>query len=196
MRSPDGPPGGGVADELDEHFRALYLANFNAILAYALRRTDERSDAADVASETFLVAWRRLHEAPPGDLRPWLFGIARNVLANQQRSGRRRTRLGVRLRTVVTEADLPDHAGAVVERDRVRQALATLSESDRELLTLVAWDDLSPTEAAEALEISPGAARTRLMRARQRLAKALGDDAADDGHVQVVRIDYATEEGR
>ena len=56
----------------------------------------EQADAADVTAETFLVAWRRYDDAPPGDGRPWLFGIARHVLANHHRSGRRRDRLGLR----------------------------------------------------------------------------------------------------
>lgn len=185
-----------LADPPSVRFRALYDANFQAILGYALRRVDQPADAADVVSETFLVAWRRLEDAPPGDFRPWLFGIARNVLLNQHRSTRRRARLGERLRTFLAGSDVSDLADDVAEQDRVRRALAVLSEADRELLTLIAWDDLSPSEAAAVLGIAAGTARMRLARARARFAEALGDAAPRPGHVRGVPHDFATEEGR
>ncbi|NYJ03004.1 RNA polymerase sigma-70 factor (ECF subfamily) [Nocardioides thalensis] len=174
---PDHPPTARA-----DHYRRLYLAHFGGILGYAVRRVDSRADAADVVSETFLVAWRRLDDAPPGEERPWLYGIARNVLANHHRSVRRRGRLGARLRDVLAEDVVPDPADGVVERDRVREALGRLSADDRELLTLVAWDGLSAPEAAQVLGIAPGATRMRLTRARRRFAEALGDSPPGDGH--------------
>lgn len=185
-----------LADPPAVRFRALYDANFEAVLGYALRRVDQPADAADVVSETFLVAWRRLEDGPPGDFRPWLFGIARNVLLNQHRSTRRRGRLAERLRTFLASSDVSDLADGVAEQDRVRRALAVLSEADRELLTLIAWDDLSPSEAAAVLGIAAGTARMRLARARARFAEALGDAAPAAGHVRGVPHDFATEEGR
>ncbi len=185
-----------LADPSTARFRALYDANFQAVLGYALRRVDQPADAADVVSETFLVAWRRLDEAPAGDYRPWLFGLARNVLLNQHRSTRRRVRLGERLRAFLGGADVPDPAAGVAEQDRVRRALATLSAAARELLTLIAWDDLTPREAAEVLGIAAGTARMRLARARARFAQALGDAVPVAGHVRGVPHHFATEEGR
>jgi len=170
----------------EETFRAAYDAGFSALLGYALRRVADPADAADVVSETFLTAWRRWDDAPPGDVRPWLFGIARNVLANQARTLRRRERLGGRLRDLLSSTALPDPATGVAERDRIRRALGALGEDDRELLTLVGWDDLSPTEAAEVLGIAPGTARMRLSRARARLENLLADGDAPTaaGHDQ------------
>jgi RNA polymerase sigma-70 factor, ECF subfamily len=81
-----------------ERFRAFYLGSYLPILGYALRRTSTPDDAADVVAETFLVLWRRLDDVPiEEETRPWLYGIARNVMANGQRAERRRERLTARL---------------------------------------------------------------------------------------------------
>jgi DNA-directed RNA polymerase specialized sigma24 family protein len=124
-----------------------------------------------------------------------LFGVARNVLANHHRSVRRRGRLGERLRDVLAGDMAPDPAIDVAERDRVVRALSRLSPDDRELLTLVGWDGLAPTEAAAVLNIAPGATRMRLSRARRRFAEALGDAPMDSGHDLSPTPD-ATEEDR
>src|SRR5205085_3126167 len=85
-------------------FNVLYEANYERILGYALRRT-QHADALDVVSETFTVAWRRLAQLPEGDeARLWLYGTARRVLANHQRSLRRRARLGGRLHDEASSA--------------------------------------------------------------------------------------------
>jgi len=178
-----------------DHFRGVYEANFGAILGYAVRRVDDPTDAADVVSETFLVAWRRLDDVPPGQERLWLFGVARNVLANHHRSVRRRGRLGERLRDELPHDVVPDPAVDAAERDRVRRALSRVSPDDRELLTLVGWDGLAPTEAAAVLGIAPGATRMRLSRARRRFAEVLGDAPAEGGHDSSTHHD-ATEEER
>ncbi|KAA1427569.1 RNA polymerase sigma factor [Nocardioides antri] len=190
-----------AADEHDpeQQFRALYDGNFAAVLGYTLRRVEQPADAADVVSEVFLVAWRRLDEAPPGDGRPWLFGIARNVLANYHRGLRRRHRLGSRLRDSLTRDVEPDPAVGVAEWDRVRSVLLRLRPDDRELLMLVGWDGLTPTEAARVVGIAAGTARMRLARARQRfreLAEAAGDAPAAAGHVLAVPFEHATGERR
>jgi RNA polymerase sigma-70 factor (ECF subfamily) len=157
------------------HFNRLYRVHGRAVLAYALRRVEQREDAADVVAETFLVAWRRLGEVPSGDgARLWLYGVARRVIANLRRSERRRTRLGQRLaETLRTElATHPAPRGGAAEALR---AMAELGEEDRELLLLVSWEGLSPGEAAKVLEISSLAARSRLHRARRRLRAAMAD---------------------
>ncbi|GAB3855207.1 hypothetical protein GCM10028801_10390 [Nocardioides maradonensis] len=171
--------------DAERRFRALYDGSFSAVLGYALRRVEQPADAADVVSEVFLVAWRRYDEAPPGDARPWLFGIARHVLSNAHRSGRRRERLGARLRGVLARDVVPDPAIGVAEWDRVRRTLLRLGPDDRELLMLVGWDGLTPSEAAEVIGIAPGTARMRLARARERFQRHwAGDAAATPGHVQ------------
>lgn len=190
----------------DEHgrarFAAAYTAHVRAVLGYALRRVEVQEDAADVVAETFVVAWRRWGEVPPDEVRPWLLGVARRVLANQQRSHRRRERLGARLRDVVGAAVVPDPADGVADRDRLGLALGRLSAADRELLTLVAWEELTPTEAAQVLGIAAGTARMRLSRARERFEaawRATGDAGDRSGHhspARPVRGVLAPKEGR
>ncbi|MEV4259420.1 RNA polymerase sigma factor, partial [Spirillospora sp. NPDC049652] len=86
-------------------FEDLYAENRAKVLGYALRRTGDPQDAADVVAETFLVAWRRLDDVPPGDeARLWLYGVARRVLAGQRRGERRRSALGARLRSELAAA--------------------------------------------------------------------------------------------
>ncbi|HEY0530759.1 MAG TPA: sigma-70 family RNA polymerase sigma factor [Actinoplanes sp.] len=163
----------------EEHFRRVYAGNFEAVLAYATRRVPQPADAADVVAETFLVAWRRHREIPPGDeARLWLYGVARRILANHHRGDARRERLRQRLLSFAEAApgiDLPS-------RLAVRQALAMLPEPDRELLMLTAWEGLEPREAATVLRIGPAAVRTRLSRARTRLRNLLGDAPGPPGH--------------
>lgn len=165
----------GQADR--DRFAALYADNARALLGYALRRCPTPEDAADLVSEVFLVAWRRLDEVPAGpDARPWLFGTARLTLANQRRGAARRIRLGETLRRHVGEALAEDPARAVVRRERdgdLDRALTTLSELDRGLLTLIAWDGMTPAQAAATLGLRPAVVRVRLHRARQRLRQAL-----------------------
>lgn len=170
----------------EQRFRALYDGNFTAVLGYALRRVDQPADAADVVSEVFLVAWRRYDEAPAGDGRPWLFGIARHVLSNYHRSARRRQRLGGRLRDTLARDVTPDPAIGAAEWDRVRRILLQLGPDDRELLMLVGWDGLTPTEAAAVVGIAPGTARMRLSRARARFRALCGDADEEAGHVDDV----------
>ena len=169
--------------EHEQRFRRVYASNFPALLAYAARRVDQPEDASDVVAETFLVAWRRRGHLPPHDeIRLWLYGVARRVLANHHRGGARRERLGERLRQRIVAAVSRDPAGEVPQRLQVRAALALLDEPDRELIMLTAWEGLQPREAAEVLGISAGAARTRLSRARARLREAIGDDPEAAGH--------------
>ncbi|WP_320669952.1 RNA polymerase sigma factor [Patulibacter defluvii] len=165
-----------------ERFAALYAENAQALLGYALRRCPTPEDAADLVSDVFLVAWRRLDEVPAGaDARPWLFGTARLTLANQRRGAARRTRLGQELRRHVGAAAGEDPAGALVRRERdgeLERALAALSDLDRGLLTLIAWEGLTPAQAAVALGLRPAVVRVRLHRARQRLRRTLEEQEA------------------
>jgi len=122
------------------------------------------------------VAWKKRDGIPLGDeARPWLYGIARNVVRNHARSGQRRIRLNSKA-LAVSELMPADPEMQVVRRleDRlVAEAAAQLSDRDREILMLHAWEDLSVADIAVALELSATAAHMRLQRALKRLAKAL-----------------------
>ena len=163
-------------------FERVYRDCGTAVLGYALRRSASREDALDVVAETFATAWRRRADLPSDleDARPWLFGIARNCLANSLRSTGRAGRLGERLAAAFEPGAVPDPA-VVHEQSadaaRVREALRELSEEDRELITLVAWEGLSPVEVATALGLSAGTTRVRLHRARGRLRLLLAPTA-------------------
>lgn len=155
-------------------FRALFDTCSRPVLAYALRRVREPADAAEVVAETFLVAWRRLGEVPAGDAaRPWLFGVARRVLANQRRGDRRRNVLEERLRAQLSTHVVLDHADATGAGLEVRAALARLDAEDRELLLLIAAEGLAPAEIALVLDVPAVTVRTRLHRARRRLEREL-----------------------
>jgi RNA polymerase sigma-70 factor (ECF subfamily) len=152
-------------------FDRLWEANYEAILGYALRRTDSSDDAADVVAETFLTAWRRACDAPGGEqVRLWLFGIARRVLANQQRGRRRHDRLAHRL-----HAAQPRAAPAAEDTGAVAEAFARLRPDDRDLLTLVAVEELSTAQVAAVYGCSHVTARVRLHRARGRFARELAN---------------------
>ncbi|SDT28539.1 RNA polymerase sigma factor [Actinoplanes derwentensis] len=185
-------------DEHEQRFRRVYAENFQALLAYALRRVEQPADAADVVSETFLVAWRRSRDLPPEEeIRLWLYGVARRVLANHHRGGTRRERLGDRLRQRLTAVLSRDPGSDVPQRLVVRAALARLDETDRELMMLTIWEGLQPREAAEVLALNPGAVRTRLSRARARLRELVGDDLGPPGHeLDVLTGTAAPKEGR
>jgi RNA polymerase sigma factor (sigma-70 family) len=162
----------------DEVFEDAYRSSGTAVLGYALRRSASREDALDVVAETFAIAWRRRTDMPadPEEVRPWLFGIARLCLANALRSTTRARRLGQRLADSFTDATVPDPSRLHENRAEsrlVHRALEQLSPEDRELVTLIAWEGLTPAQAATALGLSAGTARVRLHRARAGLRAAL-----------------------
>lgn len=172
-------------------FEALFEQHWSAVHAYARRRVRTADDAHDVAAETFTVAWRRFAEIPPEHTLPWLYRTAANVLHNRDRGDRRRARLGAKL------ASLPDGRAAdpadIATDDRVLvEAFTTLSEDDREVLRLVAWEGLTNTEVALVLRVSTNAAALRVSRARRRLESAIataeraGDltEAPPSGHAR------------
>ena len=164
----------------EERFSTLFADTNLALLAYAVRRVADPADAADVVAETYLVAWRRIGDVPSGDgARPWLFGVARRVLANFYRGERRRSALADRLRASLVEVVPPPDAGPRTGSD-VETALAGLDENDQEILRLVAWEELARDEIAIALGLSRTAVRVRLHRARRRLAARMAQIASDD----------------
>ncbi len=163
-----------VDDSSRGRFEAVYSQTYEPILGYALRRCDSPEDAADVVAETFATAWRRVDVLPPGDeARLWLYGIARNILANHhRRQARRPVALAAEL------ADVYAGRGRIVPEDSVAmsaiaEAFGAISDDDREILSLVAWEGLDHGEIATVLGASRNAVRIRLHRARKRFSKAL-----------------------
>ncbi len=157
----------------EQRFAELFADTNRVLLAYAIRRVADPSDAADIVAETYLVAWRRLADVPPGDhARPWLFGVARRVLGNHYRGERRRTALADRLRANLSEVVEPP-SGVLTD---VERALARLSPDDQEILRLAAWEELAREEIAIVLGLSRTAVRVRLHRARRRLAERMAQE--------------------
>lgn len=183
-----------------ERFRAIYVSNYARVLGYALRRTESPDDAADVVAETFLAAWRRLEDVPPGEeTRLWLYGVARRVLANQRRGSVRRTRLGERLRRELTVRQTNAAATEDEQLGRFQAVFDSLRPRDQEVLALVAWEGLRTEELAKVLGCSSNAAKILLHRARKRFAAELGrlevevKPGGSSGHVGVARAEARRE---
>lgn len=155
-------------------FAALWTAHHGSVLAYCRRRASAEM-AADAATATFAVLWQRI-AGPPADPLPWLYAVARRELANRRRA---QSRFGAFLRRlsddrVVTGAEIAaDASSQAMDRSSARSALARLRPDDRELLMLIGWEGLSPTDAATSLGISVATFSVRLHRARQRLQSQL-----------------------
>jgi RNA polymerase sigma factor (sigma-70 family) len=169
----------------ERRFRELYARHYASILAYALRRSPDRTEAEDVVADTFLVLWRRLEDAPRQDeeIPLWLYGIARRVLANRHRARQRQERVAQRFADLLAEGPaLEDVAAHRRNARRLLEALLALSEQDRELLMLAAWERLSTGELAVILGCSENAAAIRLHRARKRLTEVYRKENAASGH--------------
>jgi RNA polymerase sigma factor (sigma-70 family) len=162
-------------DDPFERFTSLYDQFYRNVLRYALQHT-ERDSAEDVASEVFLIAWRRRDSIPDPPL-PWLLGVARNLLSKHAGAGRRRRQLTERIAALTSTADLAawDAGDYVVEREMALAVFVSLPDRDVETLTLVTWHGLSIADAATVVGCSPRAFTVRLHRARRRLTEALRD---------------------
>ena len=174
-----------ASDDRELAFRRIYEANYARITAFARRRVDG-ADVDDVVAETFLVAWRRLGAVPGGERTlPWLYGVARRVVSERRRSGRRRDRLVTRLGGLRPDDDArASDVDQFDEHARVQAALALLRERDQEILRLAEWEEMTTAEISVVLECSPNASAIRLHRAHKRFAKALG---AVDARIGAVR---------
>ena len=159
-------------------FDALFTEHQRAVLAYTMRRTPTLADAEDAASETFVIAWRKFDSVPADAPVPWLYAVARRVLANQRRGNGRRERLASLLKV---EDDVPTPLRVGEDLDGpVFEALSSLSPADQEVLRLVAWEELGNQEMAQVLGISANAVAIRLHRARTRFAAAISKFGPED----------------
>jgi RNA polymerase sigma factor (sigma-70 family) len=158
----------------------LFDRHAAAVFRFLARRAGSAA-AEDLLSEVFaaaLDARKRVVAHHSGSALPWLYGIALNVLRRHLRT------LGQRhivTRDPGMDWDAVDaRLDAEAQRSQLRAALRDLSAGERDILLLVAWEGLTPTEAAQALGISKVAARSRLHRARQRALHTLTADRPDD----------------
>jgi RNA polymerase sigma-70 factor, ECF subfamily len=165
--------------EAPQAFGRLFDRHYDAVRAYLYRRVGPDA-APDIAAEVFTAAFDARHrydQARP-EARPWLFGIATNLLRRHRRTEVRRVR-------ALARVERPAHGdggleGAVARLDAERlggellDAVATLAPGDRDVLLLVAWTDLTYVQIAEAIDVPVGTVRSRLNRARSRLRERLG----------------------
>ena len=150
----------------------IFSNHYEEVLAYCARRIG-RSEAEDAAADVFAIAVRRAEEIEWTTVRPWLYGIARGVLANRWRSAQRRQRLVTRMTFNLTTSEPPtDVVVRRAEDDEALAALQQLRSGDQEVLMLAAWEEMSGPEIARALGISTSAAEQRLHRAKKRYARA------------------------
>lgn len=176
-----------AAADGDAHaFSVFFRRHVDAVTRYAVRRCNGPDDVADLVGECFLIALQAAGRYRPetDTALPWLFGIARRLVAKQRRRLASRRRLLAKASNVFprfSESEADSVAAAI---DAARQApalehaLQLLSSSEREVLQLVAYDGLTPTEAAITLGITANAARLRLSRARKTVKEALATDTA------------------
>lgn len=147
----------------EERFEDIYRRHAGAVTAYVRRRCAPAS-VEDVVAETFVVCWRKLEQVPAEPL-PWLYAVARKTLANERRAA---------ARPQVASTDGALVGAPEIEGDPVlARAFALLGEADREILRLVAWEQLTLREAARVVGCSHVACRVRFHRARRRLATQL-----------------------
>ncbi|MGW2223029.1 RNA polymerase sigma factor [Nonomuraea sp. NPDC001684] len=166
-----------------ERFAAIFDRYYPEIHGYAARRLGAGL-ADDVAAETFLIAFdkRAGYDVSRADARPWLHGIASNLIARHHRAEVRQYRA---MAKAGADSPVEDHAdqvaGAVdagARTSRLAEALAEIADRDRDVLLLVAWAELTSEEAGSALGIPAGTARSRLHRARSRIQAALERDGS------------------
>lgn len=170
----------------DAAFGALFERHSSAVYNYCFRRLGEWAGAEDLMAATFLEAWRRRDEVRliRDSLRPWLLGVATNLMRNDRRSKRRREAAIQRLTTDTLEHGFADDVAARIDDER-RMAellglLGRMTTGEQDVIALVIWSELTYEEAAVALRVPVGTVKSRLSRARRRLVEL----ERDSGHKQ------------
>ena len=157
-----------------EAFGTLFDRHANTVHGYLARRL-EPGVAEDLVSEVFIRALEARYRTRPhesGSVRPWLLGIARNLVLKHRTRSRPRLRVADPSERVDWQG-VDDRLDAQAMTTPLQLALDGLTDIEREVLLLVGWEQLSIGEAADVLGIKPGAARVRLHRARAHAAAAL-----------------------
>jgi RNA polymerase sigma-70 factor (ECF subfamily) len=155
-----------------ELFATIFERHFTAIHAYLARRVG-RGGADDLAASTFTVAFerRRAFRGDADSARPWLFGIATNLLRNERRAETR----SLDALSRVGRGDVTEAPGIGGIDPRLAAMLAELDPDQRDVLLLYAWGELSYEEIASSLGIAIGTVRSRLARARGQLKRGLSE---------------------
>lgn len=163
-----------------------------AVFRFAQRRVGDQDTAWDIVSDTFTTAWRHWGRRPDSEfVLPWLYAIAGNAIRDQLRASRRGRRLAARLSAASRTDAVPDPADGVILGQSMAAAMARLAEPDREILRLVAWEQLDDSRSIGlVLGVSPATARVRIHRARQRLRAQL----AESGDPPPARADLTPRE--
>lgn len=157
-------------------FSELYRRTHVDVLAFLLRRCSSAEDAADCLAETYLLAWKKRDQMPTGaDARPWLFGVARNVMRRGNELRGRTATAAEELATELQRAGAICPATELTEPDPVIAAIDQLPQLDREIITMLIWDELAPREVAAVLGLTPNVVRVRAHRARAKLKAALAN---------------------
>ncbi|MBW8800316.1 MAG: RNA polymerase sigma factor [Streptomyces sp.] len=158
-----------------EAFRELFQELAQAVHRHAMRATGDWSTAEEIVSLTFLEVWRLREKLDPNDdsVRPWVYGIATNLLRNRGRAARRHKDAMERMPALDTVPDFSDEVAERLDADHrltaVKAAVTRLRKNERDVFLLCVWSDLSYAEAADALGVAVGTVRSRLARARKRL---------------------------
>ncbi len=178
-------------------FAAVFDRHYDFVHRYLGRRVGFEV-ADDLVSETFTTAFRvrARYDLAHSDARPWLLGIATNLVRHHRRAEVRRLRAYERLETEaavgIDEALVAARVDAAAERPRIARALARIPDADRDALLLLAWADLTYAEIALALGIPIGTVRSRIHRARHRLRELLdlgGQSLCADTITEVIASD-------
>jgi RNA polymerase sigma-70 factor (ECF subfamily) len=170
-----------AVDGDQEGFGVLFERHARSVYNHCFRRTASWADAEDLTSAVFVEAWRRRRDVRPigESARPWLLGVANNLLRNHRRSLRRYRAALARFPSPGPQPDPADDvAGRLADERRMSRVLALverLPRRDQDVLALCAWSELTYQEAATVLDIPVGTVRSRLARARARLAELDGN---------------------
>jgi RNA polymerase sigma factor (sigma-70 family) len=166
-------------------FGELYDRHASVIYRYAARRAGDFA-ADDVTSETFLVAWEQLaaYDLDRDDARPWLFGIATNLLRRHHRAEARMLKAAAKAASREVVGDDSERISARVDASaataRIARTLRSMAPIDRETLLLYAWADLTYEGIALAMDVPVGTVRSRLNRARRTLRTQLNLEIFDE----------------
>lgn len=148
---------------------AFYDRHYRLVLTVAQQRLGGLTDAEDVTAEVFRIAWAHYQKSGEVSL-PWVYQTLRNVIGNEYR---RRRSAPILVDDPLALDDLTDPTDRLPEAVMLRRALAELAESDREVLFMAYWEDLTTAEMSQILRCSTTAVRVRLFRARRRLQRRL-----------------------